>query len=117
MLCVDGIEEKVGGSYKNYAEAVKAVEIVIGFLIAGEVDPLEIVVMSAYSAQVQFVKGLLLSQTISVNESKQSLPGWVVFSTKKVRCTTVDSFQGSECDLVTTSMCRSFRPGHTEDIL
>ena len=62
------------------------------------------------------MKDLLLSQTISVNACKQSLPEKVIVGIKIVRCTIVDSFQGSECDLVISSMCRSVKPGHAEDI-
>ena len=56
MVCFDSVEANVGYTFENLIEAVKVVEILIGFLIAGEVDPYGIPVMSAYAAQVRLVK-------------------------------------------------------------
>lgn len=92
LICIDGTGEKVGNSFTNEAEAVKVLQLVIGFLIAQNVDPFEIVIMSAYSAQVLHAKNKILQQTTSENVYRQPLPQWLIDELKKARCCTVDAF-------------------------
>ncbi len=77
-------ERKVGTSFENTAEAEVVVEVVRS-LLSYEVSPLEVVVLTPYTGQVQCIR-----QKLSLVASR-------------VEVCTVDSFQGREKDVVVFS--------------
>merc|ERR1712048_283539 len=97
-LCFEGVgnpgqsfEEHVGSSRQNKQEALRVVDILAGFLKAGELEAEDIAVISPYAAQVQLL-----------NKMVHSMPG-----AHGLHVSSVDSFQGMERDLVVCSTVRS----------
>ena len=111
---MNSAEENVGTSFINKAEASKAILIVIRILMASDIEALGIVVMSAYKAQAKYFVSLRGRQTTSTNEACLIVSMEIIRRLGKVRFSTVDAFQGSECALIITTMCRPKTVGHTK---
>lgn len=96
-----GIEERErgdSGSFRNVEEAESICKVISSCLLTSDCMPsMSIVVLSFYSAQVRYIKTALQRTGIisSCNCSVQAM--------------TVDSFQGSEADIVLISFVRSNR--------
>ena len=84
--------------------------------MASDIDAFEIVVMSAYKEQAKYLITLRGLPTTSNNEARITVEIEIIRRLGKVRFSTVDAFQGSECILIITTMCRSKTVGHTEDL-
>eukprot|EP00928_Gymnodinium_smaydae_P060911 TRINITY_DN4482_c0_g1_i1.p1 TRINITY_DN4482_c0_g1~~TRINITY_DN4482_c0_g1_i1.p1 ORF type:complete len:1251 (-),score=302.29 TRINITY_DN4482_c0_g1_i1:146-3898(-) len=100
-LCFEGVgamqdvlEEQVGTSRRNAAEAKRVVEIVKGLLAARDVRPEGIAVISPYAAQTALLRTALA----------RCAPGLPY--EHGIQVATVDSFQGVEKDVVICSTVR-----------
>ena len=96
-----GTEERERGdssSFRNVEEAESICKVISRCLLTSECMPsLSIVVLSFYSAQVRYIRAAL--QRLGISSS----------SALTVQVMTVDSFQGSEADIVLISFVRSNR--------
>ena len=96
-----GTEERErgdSGSFRNVEEAESICKVISGCLLtSGRMPPLSIVVLSFYSAQVRCIRTAL--QRLGISST----------SALAVQVMTVDSFQGSEADIVLISFVRSNR--------
>lgn len=97
-VAAKGAQQRVGLSYANRAEAkmiAENIQAINGYAeILGLEAPVEIAVLSGYSAQVR-----VLQEVVSNANSRAQRV--------RVRFATIDSFQGQEADLCFVSMTRS----------
>ena len=88
-----GLEEKDGNSFVNKREAFVVHDLAKEFFRCGDVTPDQVGVMASYRPQADLIR--------------RSLP--------EVKTGTVDSFQGSEKDLIFLSLVRSSQLGFVSD--
>lgn len=94
----DSVEEQTTGkSYKNTVEATVVADQVDALLAFGA-EPSEIGVITAYAGQISTIEGAL-----------DGIDG----DTRNVKVDTIDSFQGSEREIILVSFVRSNEEGHT----
>eukprot|EP00971_Amphidinium_carterae_P138037 2735707-Amphidinium_carterae.1 len=109
-----GTEEQFGTSWGNTVEAESALDLAMGILEAGydsnqPIAPEQIAIITPYAKQIQILQSELVSRLSAANHGRWRTR--LLAALPQLRISTIDGFQGAECDLVIFSMVRSNHDG------